>query len=65
MSDKIRKFVVGDSASVPRMQFITEPLRAKKSATVPAMQPAPSKKSTHQQTTQNAGGNNSDHQKQK
>lgn len=54
MSDKTVK-IAAVSASIPKMQSITEPL----SATIPPMQLAPSNQTTPQQTTQSTGGDKS------
>ena len=58
MNDKVVQTIsTGGSASVPKMQTLTPSRNEKLSATVPAMQLAPSKPPS-QQTTQTSGGNN-------
>lgn len=60
MSDKTENRIVAtlDSATVPKMQSINDLAIAKNSATVPAMQLAPSKQATPPaKTTQNSGDN--------
>jgi hypothetical protein len=57
-TDKGTKAIALDSASVPRMQSITELSKVGTSATIPPMQLAPSQSPT-QQNKQNAAVNNS------
>ena len=59
MSDKTNKMAL-DSASVTKMQSITQTPREKLSATVPAMQLAPIKPIKPQQSSQSTGNNNND-----
>ena len=58
MSDKTEKLAL-DSASVLKMQSITQSPKVGGSATIPPMQLAPSKSATPPQTTQNSSGSNS------